>query len=751
MVLSFPNVEAGEYWYTELLARQQAGANPLPPEQYVPEGIALLRRTPNVPHEIVGQVECTDQNFWRAERGLQLRAGTWGADAIFGVKDVRSRDPGPSACHVSGLAVRVEDATAREQLRFRWYGENISILCQQILLLLVIQGAVLFLTALFCSSTSNLGVGVGETLSETLMSMGLGLAIFSGWPLFLVLLLRVLRWPGLLRAVGIAVLVATTGRGLTVWAAHILAGWSQYGNHTASELWVVADPIIWVFILFGMVLCRQAWRHARDARKILPWEMQTVSTARKVWSRGLLAATCVYAVVLLGWLGMSRYEHSVYWLQPGVDTEGEHKALLAFNEGLIHAKKEDWAAANTSWERSLRLWEKLTEGRSSPANYRRNLAITLYNLGWLRERQGRHDEAIPYYDRAVALDEKLKDPRDRDDEFNKVMVDAHQAQDEMRARKNAQLLDEKEKAGIRKFKEAEVKAVNGDVAAENLFREGIALWEEVQARRKDEEYQLFASKRLAWAYLLLGEFQLDLAKHNEAKAALTRAIEYGEKAVFREPESPNARRYLEQARQRVDEIADAAQEKELDALLNAQRYADAIALCSRRVKEQEEQLRAGKDREAGEGRLAYRVDRFAWLLAHCPDGRGRDLKEALKNAHQATVLRPNFGNYWYTLALVQYRTGAWQDSIDSLDHVKARESGFDGSCWFLLAMNRQQLKQKAEARAALAKAEDWLKEQERQAKDNALLQSRLEMTRPILDQLRREAFNLIEGRNPAAR
>jgi hypothetical protein len=40
------------------------------------------------------------------------------------------------------------------------------------------------------------------------------------------------------------------------------------------------------------------------------------------------------------------------------------------------------------------------------------------------------------------------------------------------------------------------------------------------------------------------------------------------------------------------------------------------------------------------------------MLAHCPGGRGRELKEALKKAHQATVLRPNVGNYWFTLATV---------------------------------------------------------------------------------------------------
>ena len=91
-------------------------------------------------------------------------------------------------------------------------------------------------------------------------------------------------------------------------------------------------------------------------------------------------------------------------------------------------------------------------------------------------------------------------------------------------------------------------------------------------------------------------------------------------------------------------------------------------------------------------------------------------RQPSQHARRATELQPDIGNNWYTLAVVQYRNKDWRDSLDSLEKVKAKEGGFDGSCWLFVAMNRQQLKQKEEARAALCSAVDWTKEQERRRK-----------------------------------
>jgi hypothetical protein len=111
-------------------------------------------------------------------------------------------------------------------------------------------------------------------------------------------------------------------------------------------------------------------------------------------------------------------------------------------------------------------------------------------------------------------------------------------------------------------------------------------------------------------------------------------------------------------------------------------------------------------------------------------------------------LQPEVGDYWYTLAMVQYRDGRWRESLASLDKVKAREGEFDASAWLLVAMNRQQLKQKDEARAALRKAGEWMAEQQRKAEGNALLRFQYETMRPSLEALKKEAENLIEGKDP---
>src|SRR5205085_7700988 len=114
--------------------------------------------------------------------------------------------------------------------------------------------------------------------------------------------------------------------------------------------------------------------------------------------------------------------------------------------------------------------------------------------------------------------------------------------------------------------------------------------------------------------------------------------------------------------------------------------------------------------DAAVRRLAYRLDRFAWLLAHCPDERVRDMKSAIKHARRATQMKPDVGDYWYTLAMAQYRHGDWRQSLASLETVKAKDGGFDASAWLLVAMNRHQLGQKDEARGAWRKAVEWIEE-----------------------------------------
>jgi len=748
--MTFVNARVGERWYRELQARQrQPHGDGLAGDVRLSEGVALVRHAGDVPYESLGRVGFTGASRWRAERGLQVRAGMRGADAVIEWACLHCPELGWAGRNASGLAVRVADADARGRLRLIWYSEAVCSLVNRMLLLLFIQAALIFVVTAFWAGGSALDAPTGETRVEALKTAGLGFALFFTWPFLLLALLRILRWPQLLRIVGLAVLAITTGRGLTVWAAHLAAVFTTGVALKESKAWILADPVDWAFVIIGMLLCVRAWRLAGEARHMLPPEMQSDSTSVKTWARGLAGATIVFTCALLGFAAMTRYETSAYVLHPGFDPKREQEAFVAFNEGMARLDKGELDAAAQSFERSLRLSEELTKGRSAPSRYLANLALTLNNLGWVRDRQGRSDDAERYYARAVAVADQLAGNPDADDEFKKTMEGARAALAGLRSGKSVKLLDDKDQAAVRKYEEAQVKALKGAAEAEGLFEEAIKLWEEVLPHADNPEYRKGAFFRLALAYLHLGELQQQKGKRTEAEAAVKKAIENGEKAVSLDPDRPLPKHNLEVARQMLEGLHEQALQEEINKLCETERFADAFDVCVRSIEEQEERLRWGKDHDAAKLRLAYCVDRFAWFLAHCPDQRVRDTKEAVKQARRATELQPGAADYWYTLAMVQYRNGDWRDSLASIEKVKAKEGGLEANGWLLSAMDLHQLKQRKEARAAFQKADEWIDERKRHAEENAQLRFQYEMMRPAIEALRREAQNLLEGKDPS--
>src|SRR5262249_50296653 len=91
----------------------------------------------------------------------------------------------------------------------------------------------------------------------------------------------------------------------------------------------------------------------------------------------------------------------------------------------------------------------------------------------------------------------------------------------------------------------------------------------------------------------------------------------------------------------------------------------------------------------------------------------------------------------------------WQDSLASLDQVKARAKEFEAMDWFLTAMNLQRSKRRAEAQAAFRKGGEWIGGQQREAEDNAFLRLQYELRRPAIDGLKREAEDVLEGKDAA--
>ncbi|KAJ3062107.1 hypothetical protein HK102_008877, partial [Quaeritorhiza haematococci] len=474
--------------------------------------------------------------------------------------------------------------------------------------------------------------------------------------------------------------------------AHVLAALTTGVTLEESRLGYLADPGDWFFIVAGLVLCRRAWRLARDARQILPEDAQAVSGARKGWSRSLLAVTGLYALVVLGTGAVARYEASAHLLQPGVNPRLENEALLALNEGVMHSQKGDADAAERSFRKSLLLWEQLTAGKGAPRIYTENLVVTLYDLSLLSGRRGRADEEEAHLARAVALADGLGD----------------------------------EDASPEEFKESAT----------------------------DPKYRKLGVERLATAYLLLGQHQLkqpDESLRSAAAETLKKGIGYSERAVAESPDRPLLKHNLETARRMLDGLHEEALEREVESLLKQKRYADAVALWTRGVEEQEEKSRTGQDPVQALASLAYRLDRLAWLLAHCPERGGRDTKAAVAKARRATELRPDVGSYWRTLALVQYRNADLAECLATLDRTKGEAGELDATGWFVSAMAMHRLGRKDDARAAFGKAVEWLKAALHQAEDDALLRFEFELMRPALEALHREAEAVLEGRDPALR
>lgn len=741
---AFTGVDDADRWRQELEAQKKQLPPDAPPNgQYQPEGVTLVGDASAVGSRNLGRVECTAYNRWAADRGLQVRAALRGADAVVGVDRQRCRELGWGAYRVSGTAVRVEDADARNRLRLKWYGEEVGGWVRRAVVLLTIQAVLLFIVAAAGVKLSPLEVATGESPAEALASAGWGVGLVFACPLLLVVLLWVLRWPQLLRAAGVAVLAATTGRGVAVWVVHLLAMAVTGASAAEGKLWVMLDPVDWAFVIIGAVLGVRAWRLAAEARQVLPADVHTALTAHTVWARGLLAVSGVYALFILGLVGFARYEASSHLLQAGVDPRREQEGLVALNEGIAALDKGDLAAAERALPRALPVWEQLTARQQVPIAYRANLALTLNNLGWLREQQGRAAEAEQLYARSAALGDAVKGDAD----FQQITAYARESLARVRGGTTLKAIGDKDRAASRKYEEAMAKAETQPADAERLCREAVAAWEEILPQVSDEGNRKYTLGRLAPGYLRLGELQQQLGQRSAAEAALKKGIDYGEKVLALDPDRPLHKHNLELGRRMLDGLREQALQEEISRLSGAERFAEAIELYRRGIDEQEEQVRSGKDREAAVRRLAYRLDRFAWFLGHCPDGRVRDTRAAVRHARRATELQPDVADNWYTLAMVQYRNGDWRDSLAALETVKARSNGFTAHDWFLSAMNLHHLDRRGEAREALKKGDEWLAERRRQAEDNPGLRIQYEFMRPAVEALRKEAESLLDGKD----
>jgi tetratricopeptide (TPR) repeat protein len=741
--LKFERREDGEIWLLKLEAQRAKLASQGPgTETSPPEGVALLANNSEVRHTPLGRVRFTDTSKRRADRGLQLRAALLGADAVFDVQRRRVPGEGPGARDVCGLAVRVEDGADRQQLREQWYSQDLSRLFWTMLAVIFCQFVVFSVVLFFLPGAA--GFPSTDTPLQRLLELLLGGAEFYLWPLLMLILLRVLKWPGLLQVAALAFVTITTLRALVVFIVHLCAMPMESPNQLTPARWVLFDPFDWFLVIFGMVLTVRVLRLRADSAFIL--RGSNLMKAHPVLPRVMLGVTGLYAIAALGFVGYARYEASSYMLQPGVNTQREQQGLTTINTGNSRYQAGDLPGADLAFNESLRIWEELTKNPSAPATYRQNLALCLINLGWIAGRQKREDDAERIMKRALAIADNLAGQVPPDDFFDQ---DVDRIRRYLAATENvkaAKVLDEKDKIASRKYDDGVIKADQKNPEAEGLFREAIALWEEVLPQAQNPEYRAHANAVLADVYAALSRCLLAKSKLQEAESTYKRSVDYLEIVASLSPERPLLQHELERARERLDFLGEYVQEQEVEKLLKVERFADARDLMVRGIEQQEKRMSNEKERAAATRLLASRLSQLAYFLIHCPSQGVRDAKEAVKASRRATLLDPKSSSHWFTYALTLYRTNDWSNSLTALDELKVKQGEWGPVDYFLMAMNQHQLKRLDQAKASFRKGVDCWEENVRQAEGNPEARVELERQRPSVEGMRQEAEELIKGK-----
>jgi tetratricopeptide (TPR) repeat protein len=98
---------------------------------------------------------------------------------------------------------------------------------------------------------------------------------------------------------------------------------------------------------------------------------------------------------------------------------------------------------------------------------------------------------------------------------------------------------------------------------------------------------------------------------------------------------------------------------------------------------------------------------YAWELATTGDPGQRDAARAIELARHATTLDARHADGWRALGAAYCRAGKWQDAATALERSLERSRGGDGFSWYLLALARWHLGDRAGARQWYDRATAW--------------------------------------------
>ena len=434
----------------------------------------------------------------------------------------------------------------------------------------------------------------------------------------------------------------------------------------------------------------------------------------------------------------------------------QRQALAQVTLGHSLRRVEAWDASETAYNTAVAILESLEALHPGTSGYRIHLANTLLNSTIGMRRDGRFDEAIRTYIRAVrlirveverALNQPtsstlpgpcLASPEDlaevayqevllADEALQQVMATSKAAQTELADRRlfteMALVLDElaialtdmqqTERAATAMSLALDLRQLALDLAPSQHWRKQY-LGRSYQ-RRGDHLYQLAAFADAAAAYeqaiSLYSElmdafpsrvpYRIELGQLHSSLGKAHRQLGNFQAARVSLHKSVQLHERLVQD----ESMAPTSQADRTDRLL---RLGRAYSDCGRF----EDAMTTYREALEATPTSARAMNRIAWLQLTAADHSMRDPARALELAQQAVERAPENASYWNTLGVAYYRNGQWEQASQILlQAVAQHHEGGTPFDWYFLAMSHAQLGNWQEAGEWRDRAKSWTADQ----------------------------------------
>jgi serine/threonine protein kinase len=295
-----------EQWYDQLsnLTKDSAENNYERLADPRLEPVVLLHHRPLLRFQLLGTVESKSYSRAAAEASLHIQGAMMGADAVVDVRHETLPEFGSTSVRFFGTAVRAVDVAGRTDLRFRWFGNQVSQLSSW--MASFVAGSLLYLfLAGFLFRLGNIIANLSPEPRSPGTVLLVVVVLIHLWPLGVTLLLRQLEWPQLVPPAAITALALG---GLS--AFHLL------GCVTALVLVGRGNPFNFLLAYlpalpvgaFGVFLSRRTLHVYREFGTVVPDVQRSVAPGRRWAGRFILIVSLLYAIVVAGllfWTGFT--------------------------------------------------------------------------------------------------------------------------------------------------------------------------------------------------------------------------------------------------------------------------------------------------------------------------------------------------------------------------------------------------------------------------------------------------------------